>query len=258
MRPLAAPGNPAQYLLRIDDLTPGMDAPLWPRLCALLRRHRLQPILAIVPDNQDASLGTRPPDPRFWPEMLALQSSGASIGLHGYRHLCHARGFGLVPLHRRSEFVGVPAATQSQWIAAGVQILRGHNLDPTLWVAPRHGSDRATLRALHRHGISLISDGFASRPYRRFGCTWIPQQLWQPVEKARGLWTICLHPATLTAAALERLEAFVAAHAAQFSSIPRVLEEWHIPEQPLSDRLAANCAYFRHFLRRLPRSSSSQ
>jgi uncharacterized circularly permuted ATP-grasp superfamily protein len=30
--------------------------------------------------------------------------------------------------------------------------------------------------------------------YRRHGITWIPQQLWRPVVKSRGLWPICIHP----------------------------------------------------------------
>lgn len=244
-----SPQNAAQYLLRIDDLTPSMNAPAWPALCALIRRHHLQPILGLVPDNHDPALGLDAPDPQFWPALRALEDSGATIGLHGYRHLCSARGFGLVPLHRSNEFVGVPEATQSEWIAAGLQILRGHGLDPAIWVAPRHGSDRATLRALRQHGIATISDGFAARPYRHLDCTWIPQQLWQPLEKTHGLWTICLHPSTLTPAQIAELGAFVAAHSAQFTSVPRVLEEWPLSEQSFRDRLVANSAILRHHLR---------
>lgn len=259
----------AQYLLRIDDLTPGMNASAWPTsgwpaLCSLIDRHRLQPILAVVPDNHDPALGLRPPDPQFWPTLRALQSSGATIGLHGYRHLCSARGFGLVPLHLQNEFVGVPEATQSEWIAAGLDILRSHDLHPTLWVAPRHGTDRATVRALRQHGITIISDGFATRPCRHLGCTWIPQQLWQPLAQPRGLWTICLHPFALTPAQLALLDSFVAAHSAQFTSVARLLQEWPIEEPSIGDRLIAGSRYLRHHLRRLRqpvqarRSSSSQ
>ncbi len=248
--------SPAEYLLRIDDLTPGMPASALPQILTLIHRYQLQPILAIVPDNRDPALGLAAPDPDFWPQMRALQSAGASIGLHGYRHLCAARGWGFVPLHRRNEFVGVPAHLQREWIGQGIGILRAQALEPTVWVAPRHGFDRATLRALHHHGISIVSDGFAPRPHRAHGALWIPQQHWEPRAMPAGLWTICLHPATTTTALLGRLESFLADHHARFTSVPRVLREWPIAQSSVaslavSERLFALRAYARHHARRL-------
>ncbi len=258
----------AQYLLRIDDLTPTMPIGVWPALLALIERYHLQPILAIVPDNRDPALmdaalthsaiahpsqvsaltsDTLHPD--FWPQMRALQSAGAAIALHGYRHLCAARGWGLVPLHHRSEFVGVPAPLQREWIGQGIAILRAHGLQPTLWVAPRHGFDHATLLALRHHGITIISDGFAPRPHLTFHCAWIPQQLWEPRAMPPGLWTICLHPETATPALLHRLESFLADNHAHFTSVPRVLREWPIAPPSVSDRLFALRAYARHHAR---------
>ncbi len=258
----------AQYLLRIDDLTPTMPTGVWPALLALINRFHLQPILAIVPDNRDPALmhpaltrsARAHPDqvsaltsddlhPDFWPQMRALQSAGAAIALHGYRHLCTARGWGLVPLHRRSEFVRIPASIQRQWIGQGIALLRAHGLQPTLWVAPRHGFDHATLLALRHHGITTISDGFAPRPHLTFHCAWIPQQLWEPMPMPPGLWTICLHPATATPALLVRLEAFLELHHAQFTSVDRVLREWPIAPPSVSDRLFALRAYLRFHAR---------
>ena len=161
--------SPAQYLLRIDDLCPTVSAERWQQLQSLIEEFRLQPILAVVPDNQDPELQVSPPDPAFWDRMRALEAAGAAIGLHGYRHLCVSRGRSLVDLHRISEFAGVPAATQRAWIGEGMRILRGHGLDPKIWVAPRHGFDANTLAALREEGILALSDGFARAPFLRSG-----------------------------------------------------------------------------------------
>ncbi len=92
-------------------------------------------------------------------------------------------------------------------------------------LAPRHGFDRSTLSALHKEGIELLSDGFARVAFLRGGLTWIPQQLWEPVVKSRGLWTICVHSNSATDAQVSQLSAFLSVHAAQFTSVERVLAE---------------------------------
>jgi predicted deacetylase len=217
--------KPAQYLLRFDDLCPTVSRSNWERFLPLLEEFRVRPILAVVPDNEDRDLERAAPDPEFWAHMRAMEAAGAAIALHGYRHLCRSKGSSLVPLHSHSEFAGVDADLQRQWIASGLEILRGHGLNPRIWVAPRHGFDRNTLRALRNEGIGLLSDGFARIPFTRGGLTWIPQQLWAPVEKAAGLWTICVHANTARDSIVDHLREFLRPHAAQFTSIDRVVEE---------------------------------
>jgi predicted deacetylase len=107
-----------------------------------------------------------------------------------------------------------------------MELLRGHGLNPRVWVAPRHGFDRNTLRALRKEGIGVLSDGFARIPFTRNGLIWIPQQLWAPVEKSKGLWTICVHANTARASLIEQLHAFLSCHAGQFTSVDRVLAEY--------------------------------
>jgi predicted deacetylase len=131
----------------------------------------------------------------------------------------------MVPLHRYSEFAGVDEETQRQWIHAGLKILRGHGLNPRIWVAPRHGFDSSTLRALSNEGIKLLSDGFARVPFTRGGITWIPQQLWEPVAKPAGLWTICVHSNMARGLQIRRLRDFLDRHAAEFTSVDRILTE---------------------------------
>jgi predicted deacetylase len=227
----------AQYLLRFDDLCPTMAWERFERFIPMIEEFGIRPILAVVPENCDPELEISAPDSEFWSRMRTMEAAGATIGLHGYRHLCNIRGRSLVPLHETSEFAGVPEGIQQKWIRAGMGILRGHDLNPRIWVAPRHGFDQGTLRALRSEGINAISDGFARVPFRRGGLTWIPQQLWGPVEKGRGVWTICIHSHTASEDLVEETSTFVHQHAAQFTSVDRVLDEFQPKELDMAERL---------------------
>jgi peptidoglycan/xylan/chitin deacetylase (PgdA/CDA1 family) len=213
-----------RYLLRLDDLCPTWDRARWRRVLALTAEYRIQPILAVLPDNRDPDLICGAEDPEFWPTVRELAGQGATIALHGYQHLSEHRGGGLLPLHEWTEFAGAPLETQRAWIAAGLALLHAQSLKPELWIAPRHGQDTNTLRALKETGINVVSDGFAPRPYRRGGVVWLPQQLWAAVEKGPGLWTILIHPNTATDAEIDQLAVFLHAHHQEFTSFPNALE----------------------------------
>lgn len=218
--------TPAQYLLRFDDLCPTIPRGRWQRFLPLIEEFHLCPILAVVPANADPELDASPPDPEFWSAMRQLQQAGAEIALHGYSHLCKSNGRSLLGAARRSEFAGIPEATQRAWIRTGLAILCSHGLNPRIFVAPRHGFDVSTLHALRAEGVKILSDGFARIPFQRGALTWIPQQLWAPREKSSGLWTICMHPATASDKEVVELRDFLRRHAAQFISVDRVLKEF--------------------------------
>ncbi len=226
----------AQYLLRFDDLCPTVERNRWERVHNLIVEFGIRPILAIVPANEDPDLIHSEANPRFWSQMRSLQAAGATIALHGYQHLCVSRGRGLLPLHRRTEFAGVPEEVQSQWIQRGLGILRDQGLNPCIWVAPRHGFDLATLRVLRSEGIRYISDGFARMPFERSGVTWIPQQLWGPELKSKGLWTICIHSNSACSEMMTGLRGFLRAYGEQFTSFERVKAEYVPAGLCLADR----------------------
>jgi predicted deacetylase len=236
---------PARYLLRFDDLCPTVAAENWALFESLIVEFRLRPILAVVPDNCDPELQPSYPDPEFWTRMKALETRGSTMGLHGYRHLCQSRGRGIAGWHKQTEFAAVAPATQREWIADGLRILRGRGLNPRIWVAPRHGFDRATLAALKAEGIQLVSDGFARQAFVRCGLTWIPQQLWAPEEKPAGLWTICLHPNTASSQQIAALGEFLRGHAAEFISVDEALAQFPPQPLPLTERIYAGMALWR-------------
>lgn len=237
--------KPAQYLIRFDDVCPTMSKERFDRFLSILAHYSVHPILAIVPDNRDPELMVQPPDPEFWDRMRALEKQGATIAMHGYQHHCTSGGHSLLPLHERTEFAGVPEITQHTWIRIGLQILRNHRLSTRLFVAPRHGFDQATLRALSSEGLTFLSDGFATRPFTREGVVWIPQQLWEPVHRESGLWTICIHTNTAEAPLEQTLKRFLQGSSSQFTSFDRVLQEYRPEPLGWSEELAAKMAQIR-------------
>jgi len=240
--------HPAQYLLRFDDLCPTMAVARWAPFEGLIREFALNPILAVIPENRDPELGIETASTSFWERMRSLEDAGATIALHGYRHLCVSSGPSLLPLHRLSEFAGVSEETQRKWIRRGLEILRNHGLHPRLWVAPRHGFDTGTLRALQAERIVYISDGFARVPFVRGGMTWIPQQLWAPTTQSSGLWTSCIHSNNAKDEDVKALREFLRGYAGQFTSFDRVIAEFQPGPLETRERLFEMSALWRTIL----------
>ncbi len=239
----------AQYLLRFDDLCPTMNHEKWARWEQLVDRYSIKPIIAVVPDNQDSELQVCPADANFWGRMRRLQAQGWTIALHGNNHVCNANGRSLVPLHSHTEFAGLPEPEQREKIQRGLRILRSEGLNPTVWVAPRHGFDSATVKVLHSCGICCISDGFAKYPHSREGLFWIPQQMWSPEPRQSGVWTICVHPNTASAERTEILESFLRRYGAQFASVPQIEAAFHNRPRNLADSIFTSFQLSKYRLR---------
>lgn len=242
--------HPAQYLLRFDDLCPTMAAERWVLFENLIAEFGVQPILAVIPENRDPELAIANPAPDFWARMRSMEAAGAAIALHGYRHLCASSGRSLLPLHKLSEFAGVTEKTQRDWIQKSLEILRSHELNPRLWVAPRHGFDRRTLKALQAEGIFHIFDGFARVPYTRAGMTWIPQQLWAPAVKSGGVWTICIHSNNAGEEQVDELREFLRGHAGQFTSFDRVIAQFQLRPLDMRERFYEMATLWRFIVSR--------
>ncbi len=118
-----------------------------------------------------------------------------------------------------------------------MRILQSHGLTPQIWVAPRHGFDRTTVKVLGQLGITTISDGFARYPFRLDGALWIPQQLWDVREMAQGVWTVCCHPNTLAERSFDHLRTFLHAHHSQFTTVEEVRQRWSNRRRSLGDRI---------------------
>ena len=174
--------RPPQYLIRLDDFCPTMLQHRRERFLSILARYDVSPILAVVPDNQDPDLNRQTPDPEFWDRMRSLQAAGATIAMHGYRHLCTSRGRSLLGLHRETEFAGVDPSLQRQWIRYGTRNpSRTGTQSPLSLSLPATDSIATPSAPLRAEGLGVLSDGFARRPFTQYEILWIPQQLWEPV-----------------------------------------------------------------------------
>lgn len=186
--------NTLRIAFRFDDVCPTMKWGIWDRIEALFDAHGVQPMLGVVPDNQDPKLIFDPPNPSFWDRARRWQEKGWIIGLHGYRHLYDSKDGGLVPWWRQSEFAGIPYEVQLERITKGMEILRGRGLVPRVWIAPAHSFDENTLRALKTVGVNIISDGWNYAAYRcHREMIWVPAQPWRPRFWKWGFWTEVFH-----------------------------------------------------------------
>lgn len=216
-----------------------MDHVAWGEAERILDASGVKPLVAVVPENVDPELRRAPADPEFWSRVRAWQAKGWGIGLHGHRHHYLTRSRGLIGAAPRSEFAGEPPEAQLEKLRRGIEVFSSHGVRIDAFVAPSHTFDTATLDALVRCGIRVISDGYYGRVCTDArGLTWIPQQLWTFSERDRGLWTICYHPNGWSATQLSWFQDEVRRFAARATSIGALLAA-QTPRMSLADRLEA-------------------
>ena len=215
----------ARFLVRFDDVCPTMNWSMWERVESLLLKHRVRPILAVVPDNRDPKLVAGELDRNFWDRVRGWKSRGWTIGWHGYQHLYSTPSGGIMDIHVGSEFAGHSAEAQRGKLAAAARIFAEQDVMPAVWVAPGHSFDATTARLLPEFGIQVISDGFFWRPVRRHECTWVPQQLWRFRPLSFGTWTVCLHMNSWSERALAAFGQQLAAYESAITHLDAVLEQ---------------------------------
>jgi predicted deacetylase len=230
----------ARYLVRFDDVCPGMNWPIWREVEKILVAADVKPMLAVIPANEDPRLNVCDPEPRFWDLVRGWQERGWAIGLHGYQHRYVTGESGLVGLNRRSEFAGVPAHVQADKLRAGLAIFRRESVRADLWIAPGHSFDGATVAALRDLGVPAISDGlFLSEHRDEHEMLWIPQQMWRFHPRPFGLWTVCYHVNGWKTRELARFERDVAAYRARITSLANVVADSSGRRRGLRDELVS-------------------
>ena len=205
----------AQYIFRMDDITPTMD---WGRFCALIRLfigHNIKPLLGVVPDNRDPSLNRDESRSDFWEYLRTLQQDDkVDIAQHGYQHtLTYRPGAALLGLKygikEFSEFAGDNLELQMQKIGAGRNLLLEKGINSRYWMAPNHSFDSNTLIALRSLNFTAISDGVSLYPFELNGIVFVPQQTWQPKWMPCGVQTICIHSNHITPSDVKKLRTFL-------------------------------------------------
>jgi predicted deacetylase len=187
-----------QYLIRFDDITPGMAWTKFQPFEDLARELRLPYLLGVVPDCRDVKLMVEPSRPDFWSWVRRMKGQGATIAQHGYMHLYETDHRGMLGLGRKSEFAGLPYDVQYERLARGKDILQGEGVWDGVFMAPSHSFDQATLRALRELGFRAITDGFGFFPYEIDGLKVVPQLFARPFGFGIGVETVCIHANTLS------------------------------------------------------------
>jgi predicted deacetylase len=197
----------AKYLIRLDDACTTMQREAWDFLGDALEALDIRPIVGVVPDNQDPELIHTVSDADFWDRVRGWNNKGWSIALHGLHHTYHPiiqDELSLLPCHSKSEFVGLPLEQQRLMIRGAWQRFVTEGVRPICFMAPSHTFDLNTLIALETEtDIRVIADGYSFSPFRDKGFIWIPQQLWHFRSMPFGVWSICLHPNTMSRHQLE-------------------------------------------------------
>ncbi len=208
------------YFMRLDDACEKRNTANWERMEALLDRYGIAPLVGIIPHCEDPDMEGWPVDPAFWGETVSRWiKKGWVPALHGWNHVCITHEGGLNPAQKRSEFAGVPLDTQKQKIADGVSVFREHGIEPAVFFAPSHTFDKNTLEALKTcSDIRIISDTIASKPYTKYGFTFIPLQSGVVRKLPFDTITVCYHPNVMQEADYQRLEAFLEENGNLFKS----------------------------------------
>lgn len=200
----------AKYYVRLDDAHEEMHHENWARVESVLRKFDVRPIVGVIPDCKDSSICFGSFDINFWEKVRSWAASNWHIGMHGYQHALRPSRSGLFPVNKYSEFVDLTYDKQKSMIEQAVAIFAKNNVSPSLFIAPAHGADLNTLKALaDSSDIRIISDGFYIYPRHYQNFTIFPQQLWKFRRMPFGVWTICLHPSSMSDDNFMELEGFL-------------------------------------------------
>ncbi len=198
-----------KYIIRLDDACQEANWNNWNRIESILDRYDIKPIVAVIPDNNDEKLIYDDKGEQFyWEKVKEWSEKKWSIGLHGYKHLYQNDNSGIINIGNKSEFSGLTLDSQKKKIRSAWKIFIDKGIEPNIWVAPSHSFDKNTLIAIKEEtNIYILSDGIALNVFYDLGFFWIPQQLWSIRKMYFGkIWTICLHPNTMTLKNIDTFE----------------------------------------------------
>lgn len=227
----------SKMILRLDDAAENMLESNWNRIARILIRFHIQPIFGIIPDNRDSTLLKHEKNRLFWDEWVKEKIElGWIPAMHGVYHV-HTTFFGGInPVHKRSEFAGLPLAEQRKMISHGYEILVSHGIDAKVFFAPSHTFDNNTLKALELESeIRIISDTIANNVYSENGFHFIPQQCGKVRNLPLKVVTYCYHPNTMVDSDFDYLERFLDGHASEFVSVTDL--DYELRKRSIYDRL---------------------
>ncbi len=225
-----------RYLVRLDDITPYMDRLKFEAVRDVLDKHKIRPIIGIVPDCRDESIyaseGNRYNRDDFVSLIHELAAKGWTIAQHGTNHVYSTEESGLLGINQFSEFAGLSYDSQYTKLKQGREILRRFGIDTKLFMAPGHSFDLNTIKALKALGFNALTDGLYNNPYTREGMLFIPCCL-KAYSRITGTDTICLHTNLMNDEDIAELDRFISKHkteamAYDYSTLYDMAEEYNM------------------------------
>lgn len=207
------------YLLRLDDASEHMNIEQWIQMKELLDKYGIKPIYGIIPNNQDPDLFRYDEVGNFWELMKSWKNDGWIPALHGYTHVFETKEGGINPVNSKSEFAGVVIERQRDKMRKGFQILKEHDLEPTIFFAPAHTFDLNTLKVLYEEtSIRIISDTIARNIYYRKPFYFIPNQCGCVRKLPFNIVTFCYHPNIMRDEDYKKLDDFLKINVRYFTA----------------------------------------
>lgn len=215
----------AKYLIRLDDACTTFTLAKWEKFFHLFEQFGIKPIIAVIPNNEDESLKKEKRDEAdFWRLVQEWHNRGYCIAMHGYNHLYTNRNSGILKITKHSEYAGIPIEEQKRKLKLSQSVFEKYGIKPDVFVAPSHSFDKNTVMALQEvTTINVISDGLSIKPYKKWGLQWLPCQLWWPQKKKYGVWTLCVHPETITNDSFDAISSFIEQYHSDFIAVDEVL-----------------------------------
>ena len=214
----------AKYLIRLDDACHTMKLENWILFEEIFDKYSIKPIIAVIPNNKDKTLEYDSNDNFFWKRINKWKNKGWTIAMHGYEHnLDNTCSKSLLPFYKRSEFTGKEIHLQKEKILNSLAIFRENGISPNVFVAPAHTFDENTLKSIKDlTNIKIISDGLALNFFYFKNFYWIPVQMWNYIKLPFGLWTLCLHPNTMTSSEIFKIDKKIRENNKNFISLSDV------------------------------------
>jgi predicted deacetylase len=198
-----------KYLLRFDDITPGMSWSKFLRLKEFIEGYDVKSILGVVPNSLDPKLDVEQKKDDFFDLVRKWKCYGDAIVQHGTNHIYTTKNSGMLGINKRSEFSGLDYDDQLKKIETGKLILQHENVWQPWFMAPAHSFDENTVKALVALDFLAITDGYGFYPYMHDSLLLVPQLTSFPIKCGFGISTICLHINSMNDYEIERIKKFV-------------------------------------------------
>jgi predicted deacetylase len=232
-----------KFVLRFDDIAPGMAWSKFAAFDALAHELNIPLLVGVVPHCLDPKLAKEPAREDFWDVVRAWVKRGWTIAQHGYTHQYWTKDPGILAISNKSELASLSYEEQFAKLKAGKEILSEQNVWQSVFMAPSHSFDENTLQALSMLGFHYLTDGYGIYPYQFGKITAIPQLFASPRNFGFGVYTICLHVNNMSPLQIQNMLSFIRSHHKQFISFEDAsLMQCQVPGVAAITRFATSAA----------------